>query len=103
MKKAKKNIAKLNIQNVKYKLGNGFEGWEEKFLFDAIIISAASEVIPIKLLENLKSGGKIIMPKKYSEGNQKLILIKKNSENSFDQKELLDVKFVPLLNKAIVK
>jgi len=40
--KAKKNIAKLNIVNVHYKLGNGFEGWGEQILFDAIIIGAAS-------------------------------------------------------------
>ena len=43
------------------------------------------------------------MPKKYRNGNQKLLLIKKKDENNFDQQELLDVKFVPLLNKSIVK
>ena len=41
------------------------------------------------------------MPKKYPSGNQKLILIKKTDKNSFDQKELFDVKFVPLLDKNI--
>ena len=43
------------------------------------------------------------MPKKYRGGNQKLLLIKKNDENNFDQEELLDVKFVPLLNEASIK
>ena len=76
-------------------------GWGEKILFDAIIVSAASEKIPLKLLQNLKDHGKLIIPIKYSSGNQKLKLIKKNSESSFDQKELFDVKFVPLLNKNI--
>ena len=100
--KAKKNIAKLNIKNVNYKLGNGFEGWGEKILFDAIIIGAASEVVPVKLLESLKNKGSLIMPKKFHIGNQKLLLVTKKNGN-FEQKELLDVKFVPLLNEASVK
>ena len=98
---AKINIGKLGIKNVIHKLGNGANGWGEKILFDAIIVSAASEKIPLKLLQNLKDHGKLIIPIKYSSGNQKLKLIKKNSESSFDQKELFDVKFVPLLNKNI--
>ena len=99
---AKKNIAKLKIANVQFKLGNGFKGWEDKILFDAIIVGAASEVVPIKLLESLKSNGRLVMPKKYDTGNQKLLLVTKKSGN-FEQKELLDVKFVPLLNEASVK
>jgi len=98
---AKKNIGKLKVKNVIYKLGNGVNGWEEKILFDAIIVSAAAKKIPLKLLQNLKNYGSLIIPKKYSLENQKLILIKKTSKNSFNQKELFDVKFVPLLNNNI--
>ena len=98
---AKINIDKLKIKNVVYKLGNGINGWGEKILFDAIIVSAAAEKIPLKLLQNLKNYGNLIIPKKYPSGNQKLILIKKTDKNSFDQKELFDVKFVPLLDKNI--
>ena len=98
---AKINIGKLGIKNVIHKLGNGVNGWGEKILFDAIIVSAASEKIPLKLLQNLKVHGKLIIPIKYSSGNQKLKLVKKTSEGSFDQKELFDVKFVPLLNENI--
>ena len=98
---AKINIGKLGIKNIIHKLGNGANGWGEKILFDAIIVSAASEKIPLKLLQNLKNNGKLIIPIKYSSGNQKLKLVKKTSENSFNQKELFDVKFVPLLNENI--
>ena len=98
---AKTNINKLKIKNVTYKLGNGVNGWEEKILFDAIIVSAASKKIPPKLLNNLKIHGNLIIPKKYPLENQKLILIKKTGKNSFDQKELLDVRFVPLLNNNV--
>ena len=58
--------------------------------------------MPVKLLESLKPNGHLIMPKKYDAGNQKLLLVTKKSGN-FEQKELLDVKFVPLLNEASVK
>ena len=95
---AKINMGKLKIKNIIYKLGNGLNGWGEKILFDAVIVSAASKEIPPKLLQNLKNNGKLIIPKKYPLENQKLILIEKNSENNFKKKELFDVKFVPLLN-----
>ena len=98
---AKININKLKIKNVIYKLGNGVHGWGEKILFDAIIVSAASEKIPLKLLQNLKNFRKLIIPIKYSSENQKLKLVEKTSENNFNQKELFGVKFVPLLNKNI--
>ena len=100
LNKAKQRIAKLNLKNIVFKLGNGAEGWQNKTLFDAIIISAASEIIPVKLLENLKNQGSLIMPKKKRLGNQKLILVKKNNE-TYLEKDLLSVKFVPLLNKNI--
>ena len=98
---AKININKLKIKNVIHKHDNGINSWGEEILFDAIIISAASEEISLKMLKNLKNYGKLIFPKKYPSENQKLILIKKTGKNSFDQKELFDVKFVPLLNKNI--
>ena len=100
LNKAKKIIEKLNLKNIIFKLGNGTEGWQSKTLFDAIIISAASEIIPVELLKNLKNRGFLIMPKKKPSGNQKLLLVKKNNETCLE-KELLDVKFVPLLNENI--
>ena len=65
------------MKNITFKLGNGIKGWQNKVLFDAIIVSAASEIIPSKLLENLKNHGCLIMPQKKMSGDQKLLLIKK--------------------------
>ena len=98
--KAKKNIKRLNLKNITFKLGNGAKGWGGKILFDTIIVSAASKKIPSKLLENLKNRGRLIMPKKDSLENQRLLLIKKKNEN-YLKKELLSVKFVPLLNDKV--
>ena len=100
LNKAKKRCQKLNLKNITFKLGNGIKGWQNKVLFDGIIVSAASEIIPSKLLENLKNHGCLIMPQKKMSGDQKLLLIKKNNE-TYLKKELLSVKFVPLLNMEI--
>ena len=102
LKKAKKNIKQLNIKNINYKLGNGYKGWNEKMLFDAITIGAASDFVPNNLLKKLKPNGRLIMPKKKHSGKQKLVLIEKENNNKFNNKELLDVQFVPLINEDIV-
>ena len=96
---AKKNIGKLNIKNITYKLGNGMTECLKKKIFDGIVVSAASSTIPKKLLKKLKKGKCLIMPKQYLFGDQKLIIIKKIKENQFSQKKLIDVRFVPLLDK----
>ena len=101
--KAKKNIAKLDIKKVNFKLGNGLEeSWEEE-IFDAIIVCASYKTLSDNLLKTLKCNGRLIMPKQYPSGNQKLLLVTKKNKNHFDQMELLNVKFVPLLNKDSVK
>ena len=77
LNKAKKRIAKLNLKNIIFKLGNGAEGWQNKTLFDAIIISAASEIIPDKLLEHIKNQGSLVMPKKKTIRKSKTDISKK--------------------------
>ena len=67
---AKINHDMLKIKNVDYKLGDGSHGWDKNFLFDSIIVSAATEKIPHKLLESLKKYGNLIIPKKYPSDNQ---------------------------------
>ncbi len=91
------NHAKLNLKNISYLLGDGSNGWNKAILFDSIIISAASKEVPPKLFKTLKTNGKIIFPKKYTSGQQKLLLLKKINEFNYSTKELFDVSFVPLL------
>ena len=96
---AKINHHKLKLTNISHMIGNGINGWNKNILFDSIIISAATESCPIKLLESLKNNGKIIFPKKYTMKTQKLILLEKINKKKYITKTLLDVRFVPLLNK----
>lgn len=99
LNQAKINHDQLKLKNISYMHGNGVNGWKESLLFEAIIVSATSEKIPIKLLKNLKKGGKLIFPKKYPLGAQKLMLLEKISATKCSHQTLFDVRFVPLLNK----
>ena len=101
LNQAKVNHDQLKLKNISYMHGNGANGWRKSLLFDAVIISASAEEIPIKLLKNLKNGGKLIFPKKYPLGAQKLMFLEKISIGKFNYQTLFDVRFVPLLKKII--
>jgi len=92
---AKKRLQKLKIKNVKLHYGDGYLGWEEHAPYDAIMVTAATLTIPKTLIEQLKIGGRMVIP--VGEFlNQELLLITKTSEGL--EKQLLDpVRFVPLL------
>lgn len=94
---AKKRFSELNFNNIKIKHGNGYFGWSEEAPFDAIIVTAAPDKIPEKLIEQLKEGGKMIIPvgEVYSVQLLKFI-IKKGGR--IIEKDLLPVRFVPLVN-----
>jgi len=93
---AKKTLEALNYDNVKIKHGNGYSGWVEEAPFDAIIVTAAPAAIPEKLIEQLKDGGKMIIPvgKTYSIQSLKIIFKK---DGRITEKELLPVRFVPMV------
>ena len=94
--RAKKILSSLNYNNVMVKHGNGYLGWQEEAPFDAIIVTAAPEEIPFKLLEQLKEGGKMIVPIGPVNSVQFLkLVIKKDGE--FEEKDLLPVRFVPMV------
>ena len=100
---AKTNHNKLKLKNISHMLGNGINGWNKRTLFDAIIISAATDLSPIKLSKNLKNGGKIIFPKKYPTRIQKLILLEKINKTKYKHEALLNVSFVPLLETNVLE
>lgn len=94
--RAGKILSDLNYDNVQIKCGNGYEGWTEKAPFDAIIITAAPEKIPEALIDQLKNGGRMILPVGSIHSVQSLKLITKNDEE-ITEKDLLPVRFVPMV------
>jgi len=89
-------LAKLNFKNIKLKCANGFSGWPEEAPFDAIIVTAAPDHVPEKLVEQLKEGGKMILPVGKANSVQMLKLITK-MEKTFIEQDLFSVIFVPML------
>jgi len=93
LKSAEKKLDKLGYKNIFCKVGDGYLGWPEASPFDAIIITAAPPRIPEPLIDQLKEGGRMILP--VGEWYQELVLItKKNGKIS--KKKLLPVRFVPM-------
>ncbi len=89
-----KRLKELGYKNVFCKNSDGYHGWKEFAPFDAIIVTAAAEYIPPPLIEQLKDGGKMIIPVGSPFLNQTLILVEKNGEE-ITTTSLLPVRFVP--------
>ena len=96
---SKKTLSKLSLKPKKIIWSDGYSGLREHAPFNKIIVTAGSKDIPSELLNQLKIGGKMIIP--VGELNQKMFLIKKTSENDFEKTDLGSFKFVPMLKNRI--
>jgi protein-L-isoaspartate(D-aspartate) O-methyltransferase len=93
---ARARIEKLGLANVTIRTGDGTKGWPEQAPFDRIIVSAAAEDAPSILLEQLRTGGIMVLPVGQSDEVQQLIRVEKTPEGP-TYRELMAVRFVPLL------
>lgn len=94
-KQAAKRLKLLGYKNVEVKLGDGYYGWPEEALFDAIIVTAAASHVPPPLLKQLKPGGKMLIPLGMHFMAQYLMLVEKQMNGSVTSKQILPVRFVP--------
>ena len=93
---AQNRLQRLGYDRVEVRLGDGYYGWPENAPYDAIIVTAAASHIPPPLLQQLKPGGKMIIPVGSRFSTQQLILITRNEEDEFITRQVLPVRFVPL-------
>jgi protein-L-isoaspartate(D-aspartate) O-methyltransferase len=93
---ARQRLEKLGYHNIEVMLGDGFDVPAGAGDFDRIIVTAAMEQIPDKLLQRLEAGGILIAPVGPHHGTQTLVRVTR-TETGFDRKELVDVRFVPAL------
>ncbi len=93
---AAQRLADLDYNNVTTKIADGYYGWEEHGLFDAIIVTAASSHIPRPLVKQLKPGGRMIAPVGSQFLTQYLVLVEKDTDGNVQTSQLLPVRFVPL-------
>lgn len=93
-KQATTRLKNLNYKNIEVKTADGYHGWKEHAPFDAIVVTAAAEYIPTPLKEQLKDGGRMIIPVGSPYMTQQLMLIEKTGDK-FRTTSKMPVRFVP--------
>jgi protein-L-isoaspartate(D-aspartate) O-methyltransferase len=96
--KTKQFVLKNKYPNIKFFYGDGFEGLPTYGPFDKIIITAAAPFIPPKLIQQLKTGGKMVIPVDDEAGNfQRMLRLTKNEDGSYSEEAFENFSFVPML------
>ncbi|SES79876.1 protein-L-isoaspartate(D-aspartate) O-methyltransferase [Thalassotalea agarivorans] len=95
---AKRKLQTIDLHNVQMKHGDGWQGWKSKGPFPAIIVTAGATSVPQALLEQLRDGGRLIIP--VGDGQQMLKLITRRGDD-FDVQQIEAVRFVPLIPGAL--
>lgn len=99
-KKSEKLLTDLGYQNIKFKVGDGYHGWEEHAPYDAIIVTCAPDHVPPSLLQQIKDdGGRIVIPVGGIWMVQTLMKIEK-IEGKIKSKGIIGVRFVPMIGHS---
>lgn len=95
---ARRRLAQQAYTNIEIRVGNGCAGWPEQAPFDRIIVTAAPDLIPVALLDQLAPGGRMVVPAGLPDAQQ-LLLVEKDSDDALSTREILPVRF-SLLEEA---
>ena len=93
---ARARLARLGCTNVEVRHGDGYDGWPEHAPFDGIIVTAAAPFVPPPLIQQLKNGGRMVIPVDEGIEGQDLLLIEKHATGQVTSRNMLPVAFVPL-------
>jgi protein-L-isoaspartate(D-aspartate) O-methyltransferase len=96
---ARERLQRLGYSTVQTRIGDGYYGWEEHAPFDAIIVTAAAGAIPPPLVQQLKPGGRMVIPVGSLFLTQQLMLVHKDASGQTHTRQVLPVAFVPLTGK----
>jgi protein-L-isoaspartate(D-aspartate) O-methyltransferase len=96
---AAQRLQRLGYANVATRLGDGYYGWREAAPFDANIVTAAASQIPPPLIQQLKPGGRMVIPVGAPFALQHLVLVDLDGDGKVRTRQLLPVKFVPLTGR----
>ncbi len=93
---AAERLERLEFDNVETKVADGYYGWPEAGPFDGIVVTAAASHVPPPLVEQLKPGGRMVIPVGGPFSQQQLMLVEKQEDGGITTRQLLPVQFVPL-------
>jgi protein-L-isoaspartate(D-aspartate) O-methyltransferase len=94
---ARKRLEELGYGNIEVRIGDGYAGWPEKAPFDGIVVTAAAPNVPQALVDQLKPGGRMVIPVGGEAETQFLKVLTKRADGGVDEKRVLPVRFVPLV------
>ena len=99
-KEAAKLLEELGYNQVQVRIGDGYEGWPEAAPFDRIIVTCAPESIPQALLDQLATGGRMVIPVGGQYETQYMVEVTKDKKGRISRKEHYPVRFVPMTGKS---
>jgi protein-L-isoaspartate(D-aspartate) O-methyltransferase len=94
---AAQRLAEMGYRNVELRIGDGYAGWPEKAPFDGIVVTAAAPKIPPALIDQLKPGARMVIPVGGDGWIQYLKVVTKRADGGYDEREVIPVRFVPLV------
>jgi protein-L-isoaspartate(D-aspartate) O-methyltransferase len=95
-REAAKRLSELGYTTIVTRIGDGYRGWPEHAPFDAIIVTAAAPDVPAALQEQLKTGGRLVIPIGSPLGAQTLYVAQKDADGRLARRQVLAVRFVPM-------
>lgn len=95
-RRAAEALARLGYRNVATRIGDGYGGWPEAAPFDAILVTAAAPAVPAPLVDQLKPGGRLVIPVGGQWEVQELLVIEKQPDGATSTRRTIPVRFVPL-------
>jgi protein-L-isoaspartate(D-aspartate) O-methyltransferase len=98
--RAKRQLAELGYTNVDVRAGDGYAGWPERAPFDRIIVTAGAEHVPKPLVDQLRPGGRMVIPVGRSLNTLDLTVIDKDARGRLKKRRVLPVAFVPLTRRS---
>jgi protein-L-isoaspartate(D-aspartate) O-methyltransferase len=99
-RQATERLRGLGYRNVTTRAGDGYQGWAEHAPFDSIMVTAAPSVVPQPLLDQLKPGGRLVVPVGGQFAGQSLMVVEKLPDGRTTRRSVLPVRFVPLVDRA---
>jgi protein-L-isoaspartate(D-aspartate) O-methyltransferase len=96
---ARKRLSAMGYRNIDLRLGNGALGWPEHAPYDRIMVTAAPDLIPAALIQQLRDGGKMVLPTGIPD-QQQLMLVEKSQQGRISTQEILAVRFSELEEPA---
>jgi protein-L-isoaspartate(D-aspartate) O-methyltransferase len=96
-REAAQRLRTLGYANVEVRIGDGYAGWPEQAPFDAIVVTAAAPRVPEALVDQLKPGGRMVIPVGASHAVQELLVLTRRADGGVDERRVLPVRFVPLV------